>query len=85
MWDSMGALVASGVSGNELSFNSAFSTFSFIGGVIITGLGVAVILGVFFTIAITNMAYHDSKIQAAFRFQEILNRIRAIGWVDYII
>ncbi|CEA13286.1 DUF4013 domain-containing protein [Methanobacterium formicicum] len=85
MWASLGALVASGVSGNELSFNSAFSTFGFMGGLIITGLVFAVIFGVFFTIAIANMAYHDSKIQAAFRFHEILNRIRAIGGVDYVI
>ena len=32
-----------------------------------------------------NMAYHDSEIGAALRYREILDRITAIGWRNYIL
>lgn len=35
--------------------------------------------------AIVNMALYDSEIGAAFRFSEVLDRIKAIGWGDYIL
>ena len=31
------------------------------------------------------MAYHDNKIGAALRYREILDRIAAIGWGNYIL
>ena len=34
---------------------------------------------------IANMAYHDSEIGAALRYREILDRIAAIGWGNYIL
>ena len=85
IWASIGSLVALGAYGNDLMPAAAFSAFSLMGGLLIIGLAVAVILGVFFTIGIANMAYYNSEIGAAFRFREILNTINAIGWVDYII
>lgn len=35
--------------------------------------------------AIVNMALYDSEIGAAFRFSEILERISAVGWGNYIL
>jgi hypothetical protein len=35
--------------------------------------------------AIVNMALYDSELGAAFRFSEVLGRIKAIGWGDYIL
>ena len=55
------------------------------GGLFILGVILAVIFGVFFTIALANMAYYDGELAAAFRFRELLNIITAIGWVDFII
>ncbi len=85
IWVSIGSLVALGASGNDLMPAAAFSALSLTWGLLVMGLIVAVIFGVFFTIGIANMAYYDSKIGAAFRFREILNIINAIGWVDYIL
>ena len=34
---------------------------------------------------IANMAYHDSEIGAALRYGEILDRIAAIGWGNYML
>lgn len=59
--------------------------FSLMGGLFILGMILAVIFCAFFTIALANMAYYDGEIRAAFRFSEILERISAIGWVDFII
>jgi len=61
------------------------AVFSLMGGLFFLGLVVAVIFGVFFIIAVANMAYYDGELGAAFRFREILSRITAIGWVDLII
>jgi hypothetical protein len=35
--------------------------------------------------ALVNMAIYDAELGAAFRFSEIIDRIRQIGWADYII
>jgi hypothetical protein len=39
----------------------------------------------FINIAIAHMAYNDSKIRAAFKFREILNKISNIGWKNFIL
>jgi hypothetical protein len=58
--------------------------FSLMGGLIILGSALSVIFSVFFTIALANMAFYE-EFSAAFRFGELLNMIKAIGWVDFII
>ncbi len=45
----------------------------------------AIIISIFAYVGIANMAYYDGEIGAALRYSEILDRIRAIGWGDYII
>ncbi|MFA0834859.1 MAG: DUF4013 domain-containing protein [Methanobacterium formicicum] len=85
IWASIGSFVTLGTSGNDLMPATAFSAFGLMGGLLVLGLILAVIFGIFFTIGIANMAYYNSEIRAAFRFREILYTINAIGWVDYII
>jgi Protein of unknown function (DUF4013) len=46
---------------------------------------IAIIISIFAYISIANMAYHDSEIGAALRYREILDRIAAIGWGNYIL
>lgn len=46
---------------------------------------VALIVGLVEIMAILNMAYYDGEIGAAFRFNEILDRIARIGWGKYIV
>lgn len=45
----------------------------------------AIIAIPFINIAIAHMAYNDSKIGAAFKFREILNKISNIGWKNFIL
>ena len=45
----------------------------------------AIIISIFAYIGMANMAYHDSEIGAALRYREILDRITAIGWRNYIL
>jgi len=45
----------------------------------------ALIISIFAYMGLANMAYHDSKIGAALRYGEILNRITTIGWGRYIL
>jgi Protein of unknown function (DUF4013) len=45
----------------------------------------AIIISIFAYMGIANMAYYDSEIGAALRYREILDRIAAIGWGNYII
>jgi hypothetical protein len=85
IWASIGSMVALGASGNDLMPATVFGALSLMWGLLILGLILAVIFGVFFTIGIANMAYYNSEIGAAFRFREMLDTINAIGWVDYII
>nr|WP_319374080.1 DUF4013 domain-containing protein [uncultured Methanobacterium sp.] len=85
IWASINSLVALGASGDNILPATIFSAFGLMGGLLVMGLIIAVICGVFFTIGIANMAYYNSDIGAAFRFREILDTINAIGWVDYII
>ncbi|EKQ52639.1 MAG: hypothetical protein B655_1719 [Methanobacterium sp. Maddingley MBC34] len=85
IWASIGSMVAWGASGNDLMPGAVFGALSLMWGLMVMGLIVAVIFGLFFTIGIANMAYYNSEIGAAFRFSEMLDTINAIGWVDYII
>ncbi len=82
IWASISSLITLQNTGN---FVDPAATFSLMGGSIILGVILAVIFGVFFTIALANMAYYDSELAAAFRFRELFNIINAIGWVDFII
>ncbi|MFZ0442919.1 MAG: DUF4013 domain-containing protein, partial [Methanobacterium sp.] len=45
----------------------------------------AIIISIFAYMSIAKMAYHDSKIGAALRYHEILDRIATIGWGNYIL
>jgi len=45
----------------------------------------AIIISIFAYMGIANMAYYDCKIGAALRYREILDRIAAIGWGNYIL
>lgn len=58
-------------------------------GIAIVILLIDIIVSIIFALvlypAIVNMALYDSEIGAAFRFSEVLNRIKAIGWGDYIL
>ncbi len=44
-----------------------------------------IIISIFAYMGIANMAYYDSEISAALRYREILDRIAAIGWGNYIL
>ncbi|AEG19089.1 MAG: DUF4013 domain-containing protein [Methanobacterium paludis] len=46
---------------------------------------IAIIIGLIEVVAIVNMAYYDGEIGAAFRFNEILDKIAQIGWGKYIV
>lgn len=63
--------------------------FGMLGGAAIAGIIVSLIYMFLVTpimaIAIANMAYNDSEINAAFKFSEIFGLISQIGWVDLII
>lgn len=58
-------------------------------GIAIVILLIDIIVSIIFALvlypAIVNMALYDSEIGAAFRFSEVLGRIKAIGWGDYIL
>ena len=56
------------------------SFFALIGITGIIGVILALIFGLFAYIAVANMAYYDSDLGAAFRFSEILDKIRMIRW-----
>jgi hypothetical protein len=45
----------------------------------------AIAISIFAYIGIANMAYHNSEIGAALRYREILDRIAAIGWGNYML
>ncbi len=54
------------------------------GGTTLIGIVLEIIVSFIIAIAIANMAYHD-ELGAAFRFSEIIGKIREIGGVDYFI
>ncbi len=45
----------------------------------------AIIISIFAYMGIANMAYHQGEIGAALRYRDILDRIAAIGWGNYIL
>ena len=45
----------------------------------------AIIISIFAYMGIANMVYYGSEIGAALRYREILDRIAAIGWRNYIL
>lgn len=53
-------------------------------GLALIGVVLEVILSFIFAVALANMAYHN-ELRAAFRFGEIMGKIRQIGGVDYFI
>ncbi|BDZ66870.1 DUF4013 domain-containing protein [Methanobacterium ferruginis] len=82
IWASIGSLLTLQSTGDV---TVPTTVFSLMGGLFFLGLVVAAVFGVFFTIALANMAYYDGELAAAFRFREMLDRISTIGWVDLII
>ncbi len=61
-------------------------SFAFPGSVFIIVAAIfAIIISIYAYMGIANMAYYDSEIGAAFRYREILDRITAIGWGNYIL
>lgn len=57
-----------------------FSTLIFV----IFGLVIFFLISIMGLMGVVNMAYYDSDIGAALRFQEIIERIETIGWGNYI-
>jgi hypothetical protein len=78
IWGSIASLQVTGVT-------SPLAVFGLIGGVAIIGVILWILFALFQTMAIANMALYDSDLGAAFRFNEILDLIKTIGYVDYII
>lgn len=64
---------------------SPTAVFGLIGGVALVGIILEIIFGLLLYMAIANMALYDGEIGAAFRFSEILDLIKTIGYADYII
>jgi len=63
-------------------FNTSFSV-NLIGGIAFIGIAVEIIVSFILPIALTNMVHHD-KLVGAFRFREIIDKIRQLGAVDYL-
>jgi hypothetical protein len=85
IWASIGSFISLSNSESTLAPAAVYSAFSVMSGLIILGMVVAIIFGVFFIIGVANMAYYNGELGAAFRFREIIDIIKAIGWVDFII
>ena len=70
-------------------YNPYSATSSLMSGFTIVILLIDIIVSILFALvlypAIVNMALYDGEIGAAFRFSEVLNLIKAVGWGDYII
>ncbi len=67
------------------SLMSPMAAFGLIGGVVLIGIILEIIFSLALIMAIANMALYDSELGAAFRFSEILDLIKSIGYADYII
>jgi hypothetical protein len=61
----------------------AFTGVSFV--FLFIGWLLSIIISIIAYMGIANMAYYDGDLGAALRFSEILDRIAAIGWGDYIL
>ena len=64
---------------------SPVAAIGLLSGVAIIGVILWILFALFQTMAIANMALYDSDLGAAFRFSEILDLIKSIGYADYII
>ena len=75
---------------NSTTTSSVFSSYlPALTGISVIFLVIAVIFAIIISIyaymGIANMVYHNNEIGAALRYREILDRIWAIGWANYII
>jgi len=74
-----------------VDYSSAYSylPFTALSGIALViwliGVILAIILGLIYVVAIANMALYDSDLGAAFKFNEIMDRIKAIGIGNYIL
>ncbi|MGV8143924.1 MAG: DUF4013 domain-containing protein [Methanothermobacter sp.] len=71
------------VPGSGSIFNTSFSV-NLIGGIAFIGIAIEVVVSFILPIALANMVHHD-KLVGAFRFGEIINKIKQLGPVDYLI
>jgi hypothetical protein len=78
VWGSIASLQITGIT-------SAAAVFGLLGGVAIIGVILWILFILFQIMAIANMALYDGELGAAFRFDEILDLIKTIGYADYII
>ena len=51
---------------------------------VVIGMLYLIIITPLFLVAIANMAYYDGEFKSAFKFEEILNEIRSIGWLNLL-
>ncbi|MGB9936571.1 MAG: DUF4013 domain-containing protein [Methanobacterium sp.] len=81
IWASIGSLAAMNATGviNPTVFIGLLS------GTVLIAAIIGIIVGLIYYMALVNMAYYDSDIGAAFRFSEIMDLIKNIGWSNYII
>ncbi len=63
--------------------NSSIS-LDLVGSIAFIGLGLLIVISFLIPVALANMVYHD-QLSAAFRFKEIIGKIKEIGGVDYLI
>jgi hypothetical protein len=62
---------------------SSFDMFAILAGSLVYVI-LAIIIGLVESIAIANMALYEGDLGAAFKFNEVLDRIATIGWGKYI-
>ncbi|WP_424354156.1 DUF4013 domain-containing protein [Methanobacterium sp. MBAC-LM] len=67
------------------SLMSPAAALGLISGVVLIGIILEIIFSLALILAIANMALYDSDLGAAFRFSEIIDLAKSIGYVDYII
>ncbi len=64
-------------------FTSGFTIWILLSGSV-AGLVILVLVGIFGLIGMANMALYNGEIRAAFRLNEILERISLISWKNYL-
>ncbi len=79
VWGSLASLQLTGLT------SSPAAALGIIGGVAVVGVILWILFFLFEIMAIANMALYDGDLGAAFRFSEILDLIKSIGYADYII
>ena len=63
--------------------NTSFSV-NLIGGIAFIGIALEIVISFILPIALANMVHHD-ELSGAFRFGEIINKIKQLGGIDYLI